>query len=339
MATTPRTRAQVAAGASALDPEPVAGPDQRAPARGSRWERMAERPVATAIAGTVFIAFSGTLVRFADVSPTTAAVFRCIYALPALALLAAAERRRFGPRPAPGRKLACIAGVCFAGDLILWHHTINAVGGGLATVLGNLQVVVVGLVAWAVLGERPSRSLFVAVPVVLAGVVLISGVAGGGAYGADPVLGVVFGVATSLCYAAFILVLRQGSTDVRRPAGPLLDATAVAAVVCVVAGLLLGDLVLTPSWPAHGWLLTLALSSQVMGWMLISSSLPRLPAAVTSMLLLLQPIGALFLGAVLLAESPSLVQLVGCAVILAGVVVATVRRPGRAASRAALAVD
>ncbi|MBA3372071.1 MAG: DMT family transporter [Euzebyaceae bacterium] len=306
---------------------------------GSGLQRIAERPIGTAIAGTVFIAFSGTLVRFADVSPTTAAVFRCVYALPALALLAAAERRRFGPRPAYGRKLAGIAGVCFAGDLILWHHAINAVGGGLATVLGNLQVVVVGLVAWAVLGERPPRSLFVAVPVVLAGVVLISGVVGGGAYGADPVLGVVFGVGTSLAYAGFILVLRQGSADVRRPAGPLLDATAVAALVCVVAGLVLGDVVLTPTWPAHGWLLTLALSSQVMGWMLISSSLPRLPAAVTSMLLLLQPIGALFLGAVLLAESPSLIQLIGCAVILAGVVVSTVRRPRRAAPHPALATE
>jgi len=306
---------------------------------GSGVERIAERPIGTAIAGAVFIAFSSTLVRFADVSPTTAAVFRCAYAVPALALLALAEHRRFGQRPARGRKLAAIAGVCFAGDLILWHHTINAVGGGLATVLGNLQVVVVGLAAWAVLGERPARSLFLAVPVVLTGVVLISGVVGGGAYGADPGLGVIFGVATSLSYAAFILVLRQGSVDVRRPAGPLLDATVVAALVCVIAGLVLGDLVLTPTWPAHGWLVTLALSSQVVGWMLISSSLPRLPAAVTSMLLLLQPIGALFLGAVLLAESPSLIQLVGCAVILAGVVVSTVGRPGRAAPHPALAAE
>ena len=35
----------------------------------------------------------------------------------------------------------------------------------LATVLGNLQVVLVAFAAWAVLGERPERRIIVAVPV------------------------------------------------------------------------------------------------------------------------------------------------------------------------------
>ena len=43
----------------------------------------------------------------------------------------------------------------FAADLILWHHSIADVGAGLATVLANIQVVLVPLVAWAVLAERP----------------------------------------------------------------------------------------------------------------------------------------------------------------------------------------
>ena len=83
-----------------------------------------------------------------------------------------------------------MAGVFFAGDLLFWHHAIEYVGAGLATVLGNLQVLIVGVVAWLVFGERPTRTTLLALPVVLAGVVLISGVIGGGAYGADPTLGV-----------------------------------------------------------------------------------------------------------------------------------------------------
>ena len=47
-----------------------------------------------------------------------------------------------------------IAGIFFAADLIFWHQAIADVGAGLATVLGNLQVVVVPFVAWAVLHER-----------------------------------------------------------------------------------------------------------------------------------------------------------------------------------------
>jgi drug/metabolite transporter (DMT)-like permease len=288
--------------------------------------RLAAHPLATGAAGAFCIAFSAILVRLADVAPTTAAVFRCAYAVPLLAVLAAGERRRFGPRDARSRRLAMLAGVLFSADLILWHHAIEFVGAGLGTVLGNLQVLLVGFVAWAVLGERPHWRVLAALPVVLGGVVLISGVVGDGAYGENPVLGVVFGFGTALAYSGFILVLRAGNADLRRPAGPLLDATATSAVVSIAAGLLLGTVDLVPSWPAHGWLLVLAVTSQVLGWLLISVSLPRLQAVVTSMLLMLQPVVAVGLGIVLLAEAPSALQLAGAAIVLAGVIVATTRR-------------
>ncbi|MPZ86616.1 MAG: EamA family transporter [Nitriliruptorales bacterium] len=288
-----------------------------------------QRPVLSGVAGALCIAFSAVLVRLADVEPATAAVFRCAYALPVLYLLAARERRRYGPRAARARRLAMIAGICFAVDLVLWHHAIDAVGAGLGTVLGNLQVVVVGLAAWLLLGERPGRGLVVAVPTVLLGVVLLSGVVGEGAYGANPALGAVFGIGTALAYGAFLLILRQGNDDLRRPAGPLADATAVGAVAAALLGALTGGVDLVPSWPGHGWLAVLALTSQVIGWLLISVSLPRLPAAMTSVLLLLQPVGSMVLGVILLGERPSATQLLGAGVILAGVVLATTARSRR----------
>ena len=52
---------------------------------------------------------------------------------------------------------------------MFWHHAIEAVGAGLATVLGNLQVIIVGFFAWLILGERPSRATLLALPVVLGG--------------------------------------------------------------------------------------------------------------------------------------------------------------------------
>ncbi|MBI4260843.1 MAG: DMT family transporter, partial [Actinobacteria bacterium] len=139
-------------------------------------------------------------------------------------------------------------------------------------------------------------------------------------------LGVLFGLLTALAYGGFILVLRQGNRDRRRPAGPLFDATLSSAAVAVLLGFAVGDVSLVPSWPAHGWLVTLALEAQVVGWLLISVSLARLPAAVTSVTLLIQPVVAVVLGMVLLEEAPSVLQLAGMAVILAGVLVVTLRR-------------
>jgi drug/metabolite transporter (DMT)-like permease len=280
-------------------------------------------PRTMAVLGALAIAFSSILVKLADVSPSTAAIFRCGYALPLLGVLAWWERRRFGPRSARERRLAVVAGVLFAADLICWHHAIGAVGAGLATVLGNLQVAFVPLVAWVVLAERPGRRILAALPVVMLGVVLVSGVLEHGAYGSDPVGGMVYGLATGLTYAGFILVLRHGNADLRRPAGPLFDATATATVAAIAAGLVIGDADLVPSWPAHGWLVLLALSSQVVGWLLISTSLPRLPAALTSLLLLIQPVSSVALAALILGETPSALQILGVVVILAGVVYAS----------------
>jgi drug/metabolite transporter (DMT)-like permease len=289
---------------------------------------LTARPRAMAIAGALTIAFSAILVKQSGVSPTTAAIFRCAYALPVLGALAWWEERRQGPRSARDRGLAAIAGIFFAADLIFWHHAIEDVGAGLATVLGNLQVAFVPLAAWLALGERPQGRALATLPLVLSGVVLVSGALEQGAYGTDPTQGVVYGVATGLAYTGFILVLRAGSGEQRRVAGPLFDATLVAAVAAVAAGAVIGDADLVPSWPAHVWLVTLALSSQVLGWLLISASLPRLPAALTSLLLTIQPVGSVVLGAILFAEAPSGLQLVGVAAILVGLVmVARVRAP------------
>ena len=292
---------------------------------------LADRPVLAAILGALTIAFSAIFVRLADVTPATAAIFRCAYALPLLGALAWYERRRYGPRAAGQARLAWIAGAFFAADLVLWHHAIEEVGAGLATVLGNTQVVFVPIAAWLILRERPGARVAASVPVVMIGVVLISGALGGGeAYGRDPVLGVLFGIGTGLAYAGFLLVQRRANADHRRPAGPLFDATLSAAVFSLLIGLPLGEVDLVPTWPAHGWLLLLGLAVQVGGWLLISISLPRLPAAITSVVLTLQPVGSVLLGIWILAEAPSAFQLIGVLFIIAGLLMTTLRvRPRR----------
>ena len=45
------------------------------------------------------IAFSGIFYRWAEVTPSTGTVFRALFGLPLLALVAYAEQRRYGPLP------------------------------------------------------------------------------------------------------------------------------------------------------------------------------------------------------------------------------------------------
>jgi drug/metabolite transporter (DMT)-like permease len=288
------------------------------------YDGIAARPRLAALFGAMCIAFSGIFYRYAEVSPSTVTVFRSLYGLPVLLLVAWLERRRYGPIPPRVIRLAIVAGVFFAGDLLTWHHAVDQVGAGLATVLGNMQVIVVGFVAWAVLGERLPRPAILATPVVLLGAVLISGVIGKGAYGVNPPLGVALGTITALCYAGYLLVIRRGSSDIRRPAGPVAISTASTMVVALIAGLVVGDLDLVPHWPSHGWLALLGLTSQSLGYLLISMSLPRLPAALVSIILLAQPVATVILARILLAEVPSAFQLAGVLLIVGGIALATV---------------
>ena len=293
---------------------------------------VARKPGAGGVLGALVIAFSAILVDLAGVSPTAAAFFRCGYALPALGALALWEDRRYGRRTWAQRRLAIPAGLFFAIDLVAWHHAIADVGAGLATVLGNLQVVIVPFLALAVLGERVPRRILLALPLVCFGVLLVSGALESGAYGANPARGVLYGIVTGLTYAAFLLLQRQGNSDLRRPAGPLFDTSLVATVIAGGYALALGDGDLVPAWPSAGWLIVLALTSQVLGWLLISVSLPRLPAALTSLTLTIQPIGSVGLGALLLGQDPSALQLAGVAFIVAGLLSVALRRPARYAA-------
>ncbi|WP_235855082.1 DMT family transporter [Nonomuraea aridisoli] len=274
------------------------------------------RIVLIAVVGALIISTSGPLVRLSDVAPATSALFRCAYAVPPILLLAWLERRRLGPMPRKALIPAWAAGVTFALDLLFWHHAIEYVGAGLATVLGNLQVFIVAFAAWALFKERPSSRLMAGTPVVFAGVVLISGVFDSAAYGSDPAMGVLAGVATSVSYAAFLLLMKGGSG---RAAGPLAHATVVATILIALLSPVFGGADFVPEWPAHGWLLLLALGPQVVGWSLITFSLPRQPAALTALLLLVQPLTTVALSALALGERPSPLQLAGCAVVVLGV--------------------
>ena len=285
---------------------------------------LSERPRLAALLGATCIAFSGIFYRYADVSPSTATVFRCLYGLPLLAAVAWMEHRRHGGLPWSTIRIAAVAGVFFAGDLTFWHHAVDAVGAGLSTVLGNLQVLVVGIVAWLLFGERPSRAVLLALPVVLVGVVLISGVIGSDAYGENPPLGVLLGLLTAICYGGYLLIIRHGGQDQRRPAGPVAVSTLSTAIVAALFSIPIGDLNVVPSWPSHGWLAIYGLTSQSLGYLLISVSLPRLPAVLTSIILLAQPVMTVGLAMVLLGEAPSLAQLVGVALVVGGIAIATV---------------
>jgi drug/metabolite transporter (DMT)-like permease len=302
-------------------------------------DRTADAPAARtldprllAAAGSLCIASSPILVALAQVSPGTATFYRCLLALPVLAPLAWWEHRR-GVRAGreTGRRpwVLLLGGVLLGLDMTLWSDSIAAVGAGVSTVFANVQVVILPLLAYLVLGERVRRSFLLVIPVMLVGVALAGGLAGHAATGPDPVRGTVTGLMAACAYAGYLLLVRLGAGR-----GERFTSVGFASLGAAASALVLGSLWqgvdLAPGWAALGWLLVLSLVGQVVGWVLIASALPRLSSSVGASILLLQPVGAVGLGVVVLGQVPTALQVLGCAVVIGAVVVASrARRTSR----------
>lgn len=278
-----------------------------------------------ALLGAIAISFSAIFVRLADVSPSTAAFFRPAYALPILGLLWWLTRRQ-EQRTRRARAVAIGAGLLTGVSFTIWNYAIELIGAGLSTVLGNTQVVFVGIIAWWLYGERPSRVALVAIPVVFTGVIFTSGLGRADAYGQDPVLGAALSLANALVYTSFLLIFRALSKGLRLPTGPQLDATIGAVIATLIGGLLTDPgFSLAPTWPEHGWLALLALGSQVIGWLCIMAALPRLPALDTSVILLMQPMLTVIWALLIFGEYLSGVQWAGVALVLVGIAAMSIR--------------
>ena len=270
-----------------------------------------------AIAGVVGISFSAIFVALADVSPSTSAFLRMLLALPVLAVLAWRQRALAGMERGAAR-FALLAGLVFALNITIWHHNIDLIGTGLSTVMGNAQVVFIGFVAWALYGERPTALALGAVPIMLFAVVLISGLVGEGARIERPWLGAGLGVATAVLNATWFLLFREARRRARGSAGVLTFLTGAAAVGALAFAPTDPGFTLAVPLQAYGWILALALSAQVVGWLFITPALAQLPALEVAILMLLQPVLTLVWGALVFREAHSVWQWLGVGLLLPG---------------------
>ena len=275
------------------------------------------RRTAIALTGVLIISFSAIIVRASHVSPGTAATLRCAYALPVLGALALRS-----PRPPRTAVAAAFAGGIVLGlNLVFWHHSIDRIGAGLATVLANTHVLFVLAGVLATGGAVARRSLW-ALPLPLLGVALIGGFGSGARLDG---LGVGLALAAGAAYAVFQLLFDRAIRITAGGAWPLFAATAGAALSALAATLVSSES-LVPGASGQAWMLLLALGPQAAGWLLIGYGVRRLRAFAVSLLLTVQPVLTTIWGILAFGEHLRALQAVGVALVLGGVLVA---RPAR----------
>jgi drug/metabolite transporter (DMT)-like permease len=275
--------------------------------------------LAALFCGATFIALSPIWVRVADVGPTASAFWRVALAVPLLwGLVTLQPRGPMAPRKERGLLLA--AGLAFAGDLAFWHWSIQATSVANATLLANLSSIFVTLAAWVLWRQRPSGQFLLGLALALGGVMLLVRASLGFASGA--LLGDAYGVVTAMFYAWYLLTVKslrdRGASTLRLMA----TTTTLTALVLLPLALASGEPMVPAS--ARGWLTLLGLAwiTHAGGQGLITFALAHLPAAFSSVGLLLQPVLAAAFAWALLQEPVGTLQIAGGAVVLAGIYLA-----------------
>jgi drug/metabolite transporter (DMT)-like permease len=266
--------------------------------------------------GATCIALSPIFVRLSEAGPTATAFWRVALAVPVLWVLYFIREINLGAKRSPRGLLLVAAGIAFAGDLGFWHASIQLTSVANSTLLANLASLFVTLAAWIFLRERPSRLFLAGLGLALFGVTLL--VRSSLQFSATALAGDALGVVTAMFYAGYILAVK-GLRDRGETALRIMAVTStLTAILLLPAALAAGEQFFPAT--ATGWLvvLGLALVSHAAGQGLIAYALAHLPAAFSSVGLLLQPVVAALFAWLLLAEP----QVAGGLVVLAGIYLA-----------------
>src|SRR6267154_2692565 len=272
------------------------------------------------LVGAACIALSPIFVRLSEAGPTATAFWRVALAVPLLWLLWLLRKAHRSRRYSGRWPLLLAAGFAFAGDLGFWHTSIQLTSVANSTLLANLASIFVTLAAWVFLRQRPSGLFLAGLATALAGVALL--VKTSVEFSPTGLLGDALGVVTAMFYAGYIFAVK-GLRDRGETTLHLMAVTStVTALILLPAALASGEQFLPSSPSGWGVLAALALVSHAAGQGLIAYALAHLPAAFSSVSLLLQPVIAAFFAWLLLGEPLVAVQVAGGAVVLAGIYLA-----------------
>jgi len=268
------------------------------------------------------ITWSAIFVRWAGTPGPVSAFYRVLIAAavlipwrlavtPTPRTASALERRR-------ARMIAVAGGVFFALDLALWNTAVMKTQAAVASLLGNLTPVFVGLLSWIVLARRPPRPFWLGVLLSLIGCTLIVSAHFVATVGSGTLMGDALAIAACSFFAAYLLTterVRAAMDTLTFNTLAVAGSVVTSGVICIAWGLPLAG------YPPRTWLALagLGLISQLGAYYALVYALGHLPATVTSVSLLAQVPGTALLAALLLGEPLSGVQIAGTAIVLAGI--------------------
>ena len=274
--------------------------------------------------GALILGATTAALREIDIGSTAAGFWRVALALPILLVLTAVGTKSIGQLPGEHQWIPLIvAGACFAGDLIFWHLSLIHTTLGNATFLATLSSLWVPLTAFVFLRQRLSRLFLLGLACALggSGILVISHLSiGTGSWTGD-----LYGLLTGFFFTGYILAVGR-CRETLSTSDTMLYSSALCALMLLpfmlVAKVAAGE----PMMPASlaGWLSVFALAwlAHLLGQGLVAFGVGRLNTSLAAVILCLEGVGAMAVGALFYAEARGLFDLVAVALIVLGIALA-----------------
>lgn len=278
------------------------------------------RPIhfAALLGGNVALALGPMWVRLADTGPVSAGFWRLALAVPFFVLLARMNRQPLTGLP-PKLLLGVLAGgVFFALDLSSWHLGIELTRLGNATLFGNAGSILIA--AWGLIALRrlPRTPEWLAFGAAMVG----SAVLLGRSLQIDhtTLIGDLLCLLAGFLYTFYILLAQRGRAMLGSWA-LLFWSSLVGLPVMAGGAVLLGE----PFWPDN-WIpvIGLSITSQLIGQGLLVYALRHFPPLVIGLALLTQPVVSVAIGWIWFGEVLGALDLLGMALVAAGLVLTRV---------------
>jgi drug/metabolite transporter (DMT)-like permease len=269
--------------------------------------------------GVAAVSTAAVLIREAGAPSLVIATYRLVLASLPLLLLAGVRRQPVLPEARSLVLLTLLSGVFLALHFALWIAAVQQTSIVTSVVLVTTTPLFVGLAGGPLLGETPSRVIWIALAISGAGTLIM--VFEDFDAGADTLIGDAFALLAAIFASGYLMAGRRllGSGGGWLPYITVTYST--GALLLLGAALVSGEALGGYSARTYAFFVLLALVPQLIGHTAVNRSLGHLPAIVVSLAVLGEPIGATILAAVFLDEDPTLLQLCGGLLVLAGVAV------------------
>ena len=282
-------------------------------------------------AGVVAISFAAVFIKLADAPAASVAAVRLIFASLILLpfFLSSRRARKAVAVLDPGdKRLLVLSGFFLAIHFLSWIASLSFTGITSSIVFVTTSPIFIEIYSVAVHRERTSVRVWAGIAVAAAGSAILAGgnIASGGAGWKGDLLAVIGAAAVS----GYFLVGKS-----LRPRLPLIGyifpVYSTAAVLLALTAPLMGEPILGLPLKTYFYCFLMALVCQVAGHSLFNWALSRIKTTLVAMATLGEPIGTTLLAWMIIDEVPAGTELIGGAVILAGVFV--VLTGGRGAVR------